>query len=115
MSRQIWCDACGQRPHFGAGLLKIGRYELLPESNFGEPAEWVRVVKGIARRPTPEQRVMTINDEAFPLNPDSYTCDDCNADIKPGQVAWCVTVFTPGYRGEPAAWESAFVESEESA
>lgn len=107
--KQILCDACATLPLFSRAPLREGRYELMPKSDIGEPAEWARVEHGIAREPTAQQRTMYVNDVPMPLPPSFYNCDYCNADIAPGASAWCVTIWQPALRPEPPRWEDQFL------
>ncbi len=114
--RQLHCDDCIKRPVFGNKPLHEGTYELLAaDALTGEPAEWVRVIHGSARPPTLETRVMFINGQRVPMPLDAYECDNCNAAIKAGDSAWCVTMWQPARQQEPPRWEDAYVAAMESA
>lgn len=105
--RHLLCGACGERyPIPGDDLL------IYPASAI-EPAEYGRVTKGRAATPRPEQRVMHVNAEPFPLEPGQYNCDDCNATIEPGDPVTCVTVWRAD-RPKPPAWEGAYLNGQNS-
>jgi hypothetical protein len=73
-----------------------------------EPAEYARVVRGLARTPTPEQRLAFVNGAPIPFEPGQFECDSCNAVIKAGDPAVAVTVWLEG-RQEPPAWEPDYL------
>lgn len=109
MSRLLLCEEC--RNHFvGSHVLEEGRYQL--DASPEGPAEWVRVRRGLARPPTVTQRTIVINGAPIPPTADeltAYDCDHCGTAIRPGQVAWCVTVWL---HREPPEWEAAYVDLE---
>lgn len=86
----MWCAKCAKDKQ--AGTRKV-----FEASVWGEPAEYERVVKGIARAPRAEQRVVFINRAAYPMSQGQYDCDNC----------W--TVWLDGME-EPAAWENEYLE-----
>jgi hypothetical protein len=98
--RHLLCEACGKDTPEGRRLV----FEATPY----EPAEWQRVVRGVARTPRPEQRVIYVNGEPFPQTPGQYECDRCNAPIAPGQPATCQTVWRAD-QAEPPAWEDEYL------
>jgi hypothetical protein len=99
--RHILCEGCAGK-HSGEG-----RRMLLAATAF-EPAEYERIMVGIARTPTPDQRVMTIGTEAMKLAPGYFNCDDCNERIMPGEPATARTVWVADR--EPAPWEHEFLD-----
>lgn len=112
--RQMHCNACMKRPVFSDQPLREGTYELLAANHAtGEPAEWVRVIHGIARPPRPATRMMYINGDPLPLPLDAYECDNCNVAIYPGDVASCVTMWQPPRQPEPPRWEEAYLTRSE--
>lgn len=82
MSQRLVCPGCALRP-------KNFRGEILAASEIGEPAEWARVVHGVARQAT-------------------WVCDQCGQRIVTGQRAACETVWLAG-QPEPAAWEVEYL------
>jgi hypothetical protein len=99
--RQVLCSGCGQP-------WRDGTYEALPASRDGEPAEWARVVRGLAGQPQASQRTIKVNDTAYPLPLTHYNCDGCDQPIVPGEPLVCVTVWMAG-RPEPPTWETAYL------
>jgi hypothetical protein len=83
--------------------------KILERSDIGEPAEFQRVVLGIARTPTPDQRWIAVNGvkEPLPLHP--YNCDGCNAEIKPGEECGAWSVWTEDMKEVPR-WEDQYIE-----
>jgi hypothetical protein len=73
-----------------------------------EPAEYERVVWGRALMPQPEQRVIRIDGVELP--PSEYTCDNCLASIKPGELccAWSAWVYD-----DMPEWEGQFIMKEQ--
>jgi len=102
MSQKLLCDECGSK--YEPTLKK----EVYARSDF-EPAEYIRVIKGIAKIPTREQRMMYINGEPLPLDMDGYDCDMCHAKIMPDDKATCLTIWTER-RPTPALWEKDFIQ-----
>lgn len=102
MTRQVWCGECGEKKRPGTRQI----YAASPE---GEPAEYERIVKGRAKQPKPEQRVMYINAVAHPLATDHFDCDDCSKPIYPGDLVTTWTVWVDGYP-EPDNWEQEYLE-----
>lgn len=99
---QVWCAECAKDK-------QPGTRKVLERSAWGEPAEFERVLKGRARKPQAEQRVMFFNGEPIPLAQGHYDCDNCGAPIRPGDPAMTWTVWTE-MMTEPAEWESQFLE-----
>lgn len=99
--RELWCDECGKRKEPGTRMVLEATLE-------GEPAEYERVVKGAARHPKPEERVVYVNNAAIPLDKDFYICDHCNAEIRPGTRAVTWTVWADGQL-EPEPWEQEYL------
>ncbi len=102
--RQLLCRACGwdQAP---------GRRMLLGRGALDEPAEYERVVRGLALRPAAEQRIVRVNDEAFQLGVEAYDCDRCSVHIAPGDSAVAWTVWRSDQL-EPGAWEHEYLTVE---
>jgi hypothetical protein len=100
MSRQLQCEAC-------AAQKKEGK-RIACEAEGIMPAEWERVIWGVARHPRTEQRWMTINGDRMPLPMAAYNCDLCSAEIVPGQRACAWTIWADGM-AEPPAWEDQFL------
>lgn len=84
---------------------------LLGRGALGEPAEHERVVRGLARRPTAEQRIVRVNDEPFQLGVAEYDCDRCSVCIAPGDPAVAWTVWRHDHL-EPPAWEHEYLTLE---
>lgn len=80
---------------------------------YDSPREYERVVFGTARFPAAEQRVITVTTdhvEKIPLAPDSYDCDGCNKDIKPGERCCAHSAWTDDRVVTP--WESEYLDPE---
>jgi len=75
-----------------------------------EPAEWIRVLRGRAKAPTPAQRVATVNGTTVPLPVGHFDCDVCGQPIRPGDVATAVTAWQPYRHTEPPIWELAYLD-----
>ena len=106
MNRRLLCAACGER-------YRVGRYQLLAPSAIGKPAEWVRGVRGVARVPQPDQRVVYLNGAPEPLAGDHYDCDSCGDEIHPGDPCTAVTLWIPARQPEPTPWEDAYLTTED--
>lgn len=102
MSRQVWCSECAKDK-------QPGTRKVLETSEWGEPAEYERVVKGVTRRPQPEQRYIVVNGIREPLSLVYYDCDSCGKAIFPGQPAATWTVWKDGME-EPSEWENEFLQ-----
>lgn len=102
MMKRMWCAECGKDK-------QPGTRQVFERSEWGEPAEYERVVKGQARKPQAEQRVMFFNGAPIPLAEQHYDCDNCGEPIRPGDPAMTWTVWTEMME-EPAEWESQFLE-----
>lgn len=102
--RHLLCNrpGCGDR-HVA------GRRQAFAGTQF-EAAEWIRVVKGQAKAPTPDQRVMHVNNEPIPLRPGQYECDFCGEPIRPGDGVTAVTAWQPSRRAEPEFWEAEYID-----
>ncbi len=95
------CDDCMENKQPGTRLL-------LAKSPIGQPAEYERVVRGIAKVPNPKDRYVQVNGVKHPLPPDHFDCDNCGAEIKPGDKAGTWTVWT---EGRPIReWEHEYLE-----
>lgn len=86
-----------------------GTRQLYPRSEIGEPAEFERVVIGVARQPQRDQPWMSINGDKRDLPLEFYNCDGCNAQIKPGDRCGCWTVWTEDMGGI-VPWEHEYLE-----
>lgn len=110
--RKLLCESCGadKRP----GL--YSRPAVYSGPDVG-PGEVERVIRGRARKPTPEQRQVTFTSFELPasrtevaqLDPSHYSCDLCGRDIAPGQVAVAWSAWEEGHPALPA-WEESFLE-----
>jgi hypothetical protein len=106
--RKIWCAKCAKEK-------EPGTRQIYERSEFGEPAEYERVVFGRALKPKPKQRLGFIgklgdpNPATVPLDMSHYDCDNCNARIRPGEPCAAWTVWTEN-QPEPEAWEAEFLE-----
>ncbi len=87
-----------------------GTRQILPRTNLGEPAEFERVVRGVARTPKSNQRYIEINGEKHILPDDHYDCDNCGSEIKPGEPCGAWSVWTEE-QGGIVEWEAAYVEA----
>lgn len=103
MSRQLLCVDCALR------RLPAGTRRIQERSEEGEPAEYQRLVVGVAKAPNPETHVITVNEAVYPLDPSFYICDDCNAAIRPGDRCAGWTVWLE-WMEEPPEWEGDFLE-----
>jgi hypothetical protein len=74
----------------------------------GEPAEYERVLRGIALTPQSTQRYILVNDTKKDLPLDYYNCDLCNAQIRPGEPCGTWTVWTDA-TGPIPAWEHEYL------
>jgi hypothetical protein len=86
-----------------------GSREIYARSPIGEPAEFERVTRGVAKIPDLAQRYMLLNGDRHELPPDSYNCDGCGCEIKPGEKCGTWTVWTESQR-EPPSWEGEYIE-----
>jgi hypothetical protein len=91
------------------GNKKEGTRLAYPRSAIGEPAEYERVMKGIARQPQAEQRWVSINGDRHTMTLDFYNCDTCNAEIRPGEPAGCWSVWTEEQAGRIPDWEQEYI------
>ena len=99
------CAKCGDNKPGGARVV-FARDELNPE-------EYERIVWGVAKQPTREQRTIRINGVSVKPPDDDpwwgeYTCDQCSAGIKPGARACAQTIWLES-GPEPPLWESEYV------
>ena len=101
MSRQLLCASCGHGKAAGVRTF-------FERSDLGEPAEYGRVVWGVARRPDTSQRVMTVNGAPIQLPGDVYDCDGCGCAIRPGERACAQSIWTERQTPVPA-WERAYL------
>jgi len=101
--RQALCAGCGKQ-------YETGTREIYAKNDIGEPAEWARVMRGLANTPTPRQRTMTVNGAAFPLPIEHFDCDFCGTALMPGTPIVCVTVWQPERQQEPPIWETDYLE-----
>lgn len=100
--RHLCCEKCIENRQPGTRMV-------YPVSEIGEPAEYERVVIGIARVPKTEQRWMSINGQREELPIDHYDCDFCGGEIKPGQKAGARSMWTD-HMSEIPEWESEYLE-----
>lgn len=99
--RHLYCERCGER-FPGEGVR-----ELFARSQY-EPAEYGRVVRGLARTPTPQQRTAFVNGVPLPLAAGQFECDFCNTTITPGAPVVAITAWREDQQ-EPPAWEQDYV------
>lgn len=95
MARDLLCPRCTE--------------EFRKTSHVHDPGWTFRLVEGIAKQPTQAQRTITINGEPHPMSIDVYSCDRCNADIKPGDPCSCRTMIPPGQGIN--SWEQEYLEN----
>ncbi len=83
--RRILCYACGTK------YLPVGTRQT-HEASTEEPAEFQRLIAGVAKQPQQTQRTITINGVPMKLTLEYYECDNCAAHIKHGDrcFAWSV-------------------------
>src|ERR1041384_4552917 len=86
-----------------------GTRQIYPRSAIGEPAEYERIVVGVARRPAKSQRWIAVNGEKEYLSTDFFNCDSCDAKIKPGDPCGAQTVWTET-TGQISPWEHEYIE-----
>lgn len=101
MSFQLLCLSCAQE------YMPAGTRQILARSE-EEPAEYQRLVMGVANKPNPATHVITVNAATFPLDPSFYICDHCNVAIKPGDRCAGWTVWAE-HMLEPPAWEGEYL------
>jgi len=101
MSRWILCADCLKKH------LPEGTRQILERSRFGKPAEYQRLKIGVAGVPKPEQRYITVNNRKVGLDMHTYSCDDCNAEIKPGDTCAGWSVWTEN-QNPIAPWEQEY-------
>ncbi len=100
--RHLLCRDCAKKKSPGTRLL-------YPASESEGPAEYERVLHGIARTPTANNRWIAINGVRVQLPLDSFVCDICNAPIKPGDSCATHCVRTQTSRPiEP--WEHEYIQ-----
>lgn len=100
MTRYLNCAECGENKEAGTRML-----------NGYEPAEYERVTWGMAKQPMRKQRTIRVNGEPILMDMTGYTCDWCNAEIKPGDRCYGWTVWAEGQQ-EPVMWEDAYLSPE---
>lgn len=103
--RQLQCENCA------GDKLKAGRREAMAATKM-EPAEWERVVWGVARIPTEAQRTAYFNGSPVGMSLAQFDCDYCSAAIVPGQRVAAWTVWKEG-DPEPPAWEDEYLIRED--
>jgi hypothetical protein len=79
-----------------------------------EPAEYQRLTRGKAKQPQAEQRQVSFGTpgdmETHDMGTDCYNCDDCNAEIKPGEICAAWSVWREDQRPVPV-WELEYLEA----
>jgi len=102
--RRVLCEECGSKYK---STLKELAYPRDPET--GEPAEYRRVLRGIAKSPSGDQRTIYVNNVPHHLDDSHYDCDTCNKEIKPGDKAVCLTVWSERHE-TPLLWENEYLD-----
>lgn len=98
--RRILCAECALDKRDGERQIYAGGSD--------GPPEYERVKWGIAKQPTREQRTIRVNGVPEYLPMGAYTCDDCSADIKPGERCCAWSVWHDG--GGVRPWEHTYIE-----
>jgi hypothetical protein len=98
--RHLLCQKCAAR------YLPEGTREVFKRTRF-EPAEFQRLTVGIAGKPTAEQRTIFVNGDPIPQSLDFFECDECNAQINPGEQCAARTVWRED-QGEIGKWEQEY-------
>jgi hypothetical protein len=103
--RHLLCATCAKDK-------QNGTRQIYARSPIGEPAEFERIVWGVAKTPTAEQRTMSVNGEPMTLTAGQFDCDLCNAPIRPGERACAQSVWAEGgmWAKGIGHWESEFLE-----
>jgi len=101
MSFHLICPNCAQC------YLPEGTRLIFSRTEF-EPAEFQRLVTGLAKTPTKEQRQMKVMGEWIALDSSCYECDFCNTKILPGSKCAALTVWLDTQK-EPKHWEDDFI------
>ncbi len=86
--RRVLCLKCAEGKTEGTRMLY--------PSNGLEPAEYERVVFGVAKPPLPKNRIAYLNGNPIQLEHNQYECDSCSAVIHIGDrcCAWSVWTDT---------------------
>ena len=100
--RHVRCEDCMKDKQPGTRMI-------YPASDIGEPAEFERVLLGIARTPEAGQRWMSVNGERKPLPLQHFDCDGCGKPILPGETCGTWTVWTSD-QGGIVPWEHEYLE-----
>jgi hypothetical protein len=111
--RHVLCGKCAKG--------KIAGTQLAFAAGSEGPAEYERVVFGLARQPTPDQRTISIgggdtiadayaNTQPLALRPGVYNCDMCNREIHPGERICCYSAWLADHEIPP--WEDDYLERE---
>lgn len=99
--RNVLCETCMQeRGPSGTRQIFAGGFE---------PAEYERVLRGVAKAPQSSQRYIKVNDERRDLPVEFYNCDSCNAEIRAGDRCGTWTVWTD-VTGPIGDWEQEYIE-----
>lgn len=102
--RVLLCAECGKRKKPGE--------RIIPASADG-PAEYERVVFGMARQPLASQRVIDVvtdHVQRLTLPNDYHNCDACNREIRPGDR--CCAHSACIASGVLAPWEDEYLVRE---
>jgi hypothetical protein len=107
--RHLLCSRCTSPDNAHAGTrYQPGRREEYKATPI-EPAEWVRIVAGYAKAPTPQQRIAYVNGTPVPLKAGQFECDQCGEPITLGEPATAVTAWQPIRQPEPPYWEGEYL------
>lgn len=101
--KHVYCKECGSKHP-----VSMAKKEAYARTEF-EPAEYVRVVKGWALKPAPEQCVLYVNGTAYKLTAGHYNCDLCGRYIQPSDEITCITAWNET-QSEPPAWEYQYLK-----
>ena len=99
--RRVLCYACGMK------YPPVGTRQIYEASN-GEPAEFQRLIAGLAKQPQKAQRTIHINGIPEELSPEFYECDNCSAHIKRGDRCFAWSVWNE-FMEEIPKWEHEYL------
>lgn len=100
-SRRVLCESCTEKK------MPAGEREIYARCDEG-PAEFQRLIVGVAKMPTAVSRFMTVNGKRIFLPPDQFDCDQCSAAIKPGDKCSAQTIWCEG-QDKIEGWEEEFI------
>lgn len=106
--RRLYCLPCADRWYPERGHYKT-------PANADDPPLGYRVIAGVAKTPTANQRKITVftmgKVEERPLPLEHFDCDGCGKPILPGAPCVTVTVWRSADL-EPGTWERDYIIEE---